>query len=94
MRRYRFQLIPLLVLLLSSCQFGDTNVDPINPTRATLVEVLPIAIVQTCRNINAIGGRVTGIVMQQVKGVDAQPLSYEQYLIDERTLDNHWRTGL
>ncbi|MEO0728023.1 MAG: SusD/RagB family nutrient-binding outer membrane lipoprotein [Bacteroidota bacterium] len=94
MRRYRFQLIPLLVLLLSSCQFGDTNVDPINPTSATLDEVLPIAIVQTYRNINAIGGRVTGIVMQQLKGVDAQPLSYEQYLIDERTLDNLWRTGL
>lgn len=83
-----------LVLLFGGCQFGDTNIDPINPTSATIDEVLPVAIVQTYRNINAIGGRVTGIVVQQLKGVDAQPLSYEQYLIDERTLDNLWKTGL
>lgn len=88
-------LLLLLVLLVSSgCQFGDTNIDPINPTSATLDEVLPVAMVQTYRNINTIGGRVTGVVMQQLKGVDAQPLSYEQYLIDERTLDNLWKTGL
>ena len=86
--------LTILVALCGGCQFGDTNIDPINPTTATLEEVLPNAIVQTYRNINSIGGRVTGIVMQQLKGVDAQPLSYEQYLIDERTLDNLWRTGL
>ena len=91
----KFALFAVLFLLVfSGCQFGDTNIDPINPTSATLDEVLPIAMVQTYRNINTIGGRVTGVVMQQLKGVDAQPLSYEQYLIDERTLDNLWKTGL
>lgn len=91
----KFAWLFLLFLLVSSgCQFGDTNIDPINPTSATLDEVLPIAMVQTYRNINTIGGRVTGVIMQQLKGVDAQPLSYEQYLIDERTLDNLWKTGL
>lgn len=94
-RQYWLHLIGFFfIFLAASCQFGDTNINPVRPTAASLDEIFPIALVQTYRNINTIGGRATGIVMQQFKGVDAQPLSYEQYLIDERTLDNLWRTGL
>lgn len=81
-------------LLLTSCQFDDTNLDPVRLSEASLDELFPIALLQTYRNINSIGGRVTGIVVQHFKGTDAQPLAYDQYLIDERTLDEFWKTGL
>ena len=76
----RYCLLLCLFLHLSNCQFGDTNIDPIRITETTLEALLPAAISQSIRNINSIGGRVTGIIIQHYKGVDAQPLGYEQYL--------------
>lgn len=84
----------MLFLLFFSCDFGDTNIDPTRPLDAELKEILPTAMTQTTHNLMSIGGRVTGTVVQHFKGVDAQPESYSQYLIDERTLDEFWRTGL
>ena len=89
--------IQVLILILSffvSCDFGNTNIDPIRPKSASLKEILPSALVQTAHNLTSISGRVTGIVVQHFKGIDAQPESYSQYLIDERTLDELWKTGL
>jgi hypothetical protein len=56
--------------------------------------MLPVAIVQTARNIGAIGGRVVGTVIQHWTGTSAQPESYTSYLIDEQTLSTFWETGL
>ena len=82
------------LFLFMSCNFGNTNIDPTRPTDANLKEILPAAIAQTAHNITSIGGRVTGIVVQHLEGTDAQPEGYSQYLIDERTLDEFWKTGL
>lgn len=87
-------LILLLTTSVAACQFGDTNIDPVRQTTASVEELLPTAISQSVRNINSIGGRVTGIVIQHYEGVDAQPQAYAQYLIDERTLDVFWKSGL
>lgn len=84
----------LILLLAIACDFGDTNLDPTRPTDAELKEILPTALTQTAHNLVSIGGRVTGTVVQHFKGIDAQPESYSQYLLDERTLDEFWRTGL
>lgn len=56
--------------------------------------MLPAAIVQTYRNNGSIGARVSGIVIQHFKGIDAQPESYNSYLIDSRTLDEFWKRGI
>ncbi|MDW3648468.1 MAG: SusD/RagB family nutrient-binding outer membrane lipoprotein [Bacteroidia bacterium] len=68
--------------------------DPTRETEASLKEMLPAAIVQTYRNNGSIGARVSGIVIQHFKGIDAQPESYSSYLIDSRTLDVYWRLGI
>lgn len=83
-----------LLLFLSACDFKDSNIDPTRETDASLKEILPSAIGQTARNLLSIGHRVTAIVVQHLEGVDAQPQSYSQYLIDERTLDTFWKNGL
>ena len=87
-----FALFFLLVPI--SCDFGDINQDPTRQLGAELKELLPVALAQSARNIASIGGRVTGTVVQHLKGIDAQPEGYSQYLIDERTLDEFWRNGL
>ncbi len=84
----------LFTLVLFSCEFHDTNIDPTRPLDAELKEILPAAITQTAHNYLTIGGRVTGTIVQHFTGLDAQPASYSQYVIDERTLDVFWRTGL
>jgi len=87
----------LLLLMFSSitgCDFGDINVDPTRNSDAGMNEMLPVAIVQTARNIGSIGGRVTGTVIQHWTGTIAQPQSYSSYLIDEQTLSSFWETGL
>ncbi|MCB0851676.1 MAG: SusD/RagB family nutrient-binding outer membrane lipoprotein [Bacteroidetes bacterium] len=80
--------------ILPGCDFGDLNVDPTRLGDASLNEILPSAIVQSARNILSIGGRVSGTIVQHFTGVEAQPLSYTTYLIDEQTLTDFWETGL
>jgi hypothetical protein len=82
------------MMILGACTFGDTNIDPNKESDATVREILPSAIVQTARNTLSIGGRVAGIVVQHFEGVDAQPLGYNNYLIDEQTLADFWDSGL
>lgn len=90
-----FKIIFLLCLtFFFSCDFGKTNLDPTRPSDAELKEILPTALTQTAHNLTSIGARVTGIVVQHFDGIDAQPEGYAQYLIDERTLDELWQTGL
>lgn len=84
----------ILVVFFLACDFGDTNINPVRTTEAEIKEILPVALAQSARNIASIGGRVTGTVIQHFEGIDAQPQSYSQYLIDERTLDELWKNGL
>lgn len=84
----------LCLWVFTSCNFGDTNLDPTRETDATLQEMLPAAQAQSMRNVGGIGARVTGIVIQHFKGIDAQPEGYSSYLIDGRTLDELWKTGI
>ena len=92
--KINYIIILFLIGLLIACDFGDLNQDPIRQTKAELKEMLPSAQVQTVRNIASIGGRITGIVVQYYQGVDAQPESYNSYLIDERSLNTFWENGL
>lgn len=83
-----------LILGVTSCDFGDTNVDPSALSDATVNTILPSTEMQSARNLASIGARVTGVIMQQFTGIDSQPLGYTTYLIDESSLDDYWSTGL
>jgi hypothetical protein len=87
-------ILTAIITLFGACDFGDINVDPTRNADASLREILPVAIAQSARNIMSIGGRVAGTVVQHFTGVEAQPLGYTSYLIDEQTLTTFWETGL
>ena len=93
MKKFRYLLI-IVLIILTGCDFGDLNTDPTRNSEAGLAEMLPVAIVQSARNIGAIGGRVSGTVIQHWTGTSSQPESYTNYLIDEQTLSPFWETGL
>lgn len=84
----------IVMFTASGCDFGDLNIDPTRQSDANVHEILPAAIVQTARNVMSIGGRVAGTLVQQFEGTEAQPLSYNNYLVDEQTLSDFWETGL
>ncbi|SMB80132.1 hypothetical protein SAMN00120144_3889 [Hymenobacter roseosalivarius DSM 11622] len=93
-KSYLFLFFQLLLLTVSSCEFGDYNVNPNRPKTVSLNQVLPGTQAQSASNIVSIGARVTGTVVQHFKGINAQPEGYTNYVIDERTLDAYWQTGL
>lgn len=84
----------LAMITAAGCDFGDLNIDPTRQSDANVHEILPAAIVQTARNVMSIGGRVAGTLVLQFEGTEAQPLSYNNYLVDEQTLSDFWETGL
>ena len=83
-----------LILILTSCDFGDTNLDPSKLSDAPVDQLLPVAEAQTARNMGSIGARISGVVVQHFTGLSAQPLLYNSYNIDGTALDDYWATGL
>ena len=80
-----------LLLCVSSCDFGDTNVDPALPTEVAVNALLPSG--QTAISW-AIGGemvRFSGLLTQQFQGINAQQLDNWRYLIREADTDGVWQ---
>lgn len=97
MKKINYILALLLsVTILTSCDYGDENVDPTRPSGADvdLRLVLPTAQTQAAFNNMASVARLSGILMQHFDGFDAQQIEYMIYDINENTLDNFWNTGL
>jgi hypothetical protein len=84
----------LMVWSLAACDFGNTNVDPTRPTDVPIEVILPSALAQSARNAGSIGARVTGTVIQHFTGTALQTEAYTNYVIDENSIDDFWRTGL
>ncbi|MEQ8469647.1 MAG: SusD/RagB family nutrient-binding outer membrane lipoprotein [Marinoscillum sp.] len=82
------------LIVISSCDFGDTNVDPSRLDDVPVSQLLPVAQAQTARNLGSIGARISGVVVQHFEGISAQPLAYNSYILDENSLDDYWRGGL
>ncbi len=87
-------LVSLCAVGISSCDFGDTNIDPASLADASPKLILPAAEAQSAYNVGALGGRMPGIVMQYFAGNDAQQLAYTSYNIGEQDLNNLWTDGL
>ncbi|QCX00852.1 SusD/RagB family nutrient-binding outer membrane lipoprotein [Aggregatimonas sangjinii] len=90
-------IIGILVLgVTTSCEITEINVDPDNPSSESINAgaIYPGMIAQTHRNSVALGGRISGIIMQHFEGLDAQQIAYGQYNIGESDIDDLWDFGL
>jgi hypothetical protein len=96
MKNIKIIIVTLLTVVfsISSCDFGDINIDPTSTNKVALKDLLPAAIGQTIFNMGATPGRAAGIVMQYFKGVDAQQLDYQRYIFDATAFNNLWGFGL
>jgi hypothetical protein len=90
---YVMGLIALLTVV-TSCDYGDLNVDPTRPGDVSLALTLPTALAQAGFNQMASANRLMGILMQHFDGFDAQQVEYQQYTLNETTLNNYWNFGL
>ncbi len=86
--------LTIIVSTLTSCDFGNTNIDPTRLSDVPVRQILPAAEAQTARNLGSVGARITGVVIQHFNGIDNQTLGYNTYLIDENAMDDFWVTGL
>jgi hypothetical protein len=80
-----------LTVVVSSCEFGDTNVDPALPTDVSMSALLPSG--QTAVSW-VIGGeivRFSGLLTQQFRGINAQQQDNWRYLIREADTDGMWQ---
>ncbi|QKX03756.1 SusD/RagB family nutrient-binding outer membrane lipoprotein [Aquimarina sp. TRL1] len=83
-------------IVLISCEYNSTDVDPTRPNGdiVPVKAIMPIMQTQSHRNITAGLGRLSGIVMQQWNGIDAQQEGYTRYVIDENDSNAFWGTGI
>ena len=89
--KYKISLILICVFVLSSCDFGDTNINPALPSDVSAQAIIPAA---QAGMAFAVGGemvRINGLFMQHFEGVNAQQLDNYQYLVLSSDMDGVWR---
>lgn len=84
------------VLFLASCETSleEINQDPTRLSEVAMPLMLPEILGQAAYNQGNNTARVAGIITQQLLGVDAQQLQYNDYVLGEDAMNNYWRTGL
>ncbi|MEM6344664.1 MAG: SusD/RagB family nutrient-binding outer membrane lipoprotein [Bacteroidota bacterium] len=86
-------LLGILILVAPACDLSTINVDPTRPADVDLRLILPALITQTAYNQSSNPARISGIIMQQMIGFDAQQVAYTDYQLPQNTFNNYWRTG-
>jgi hypothetical protein len=86
-------ILAALMLTVASCEFGDLNVDPNNPTpdKVPLSVMLPAAEASAAYNLGGRSSWYTGMFTAHLTGVNAQPGDFANYNISESDVDGLWR---
>jgi hypothetical protein len=92
MKTYIYKLFTysLIIFLLNSCEFGDTNVNPAVPTDVSMSALLPSGEAAISWAVGGEMVRFSGLLTQQFQGINAQQLDNYQYLIREADTDGVW----
>jgi len=92
MKNIKTYILSLVLLTTMSCKFGDTNVNPANPTDVGLSALMPSY--QTGMSF-AIGGEYTQFsnIMTQhiIGGTTAQQGDFTKYILDGQDVDGMWQ---
>ncbi|UII34326.1 SusD/RagB family nutrient-binding outer membrane lipoprotein [Fulvivirga ulvae] len=76
---------------VTSCEFGDTNVDPAVPTDVAMSALLPSGEAAVSWAIGGEMVRISGLLTQQFEGINAQQLDNYKYLIRDADMDGVWQ---
>lgn len=76
---------------ITSCEFGDTNVDPAVPTDVAMSALLPSGEAALSWAIGGEMVRMSGLLTQQFEGINAQQLDNYKYLIRDADMDGVWQ---
>lgn len=91
MKNIKTYILSFVLLTVMSCKFGDTNVNPANPTDVGLSALMPS--LQTGMSF-AIGGEYTQFsnIMSQhiIGGTTAQQGDFTKYILDGQDVDGMW----
>ena len=89
----KISFIVLLAAFLTSCDYGDLNVDPNSPSEAVvpLSLMLPSAEASLAYNLGGRSSWYTGMFTAHLTGVNAQPNDFANYNIGESDVDGLWR---
>ncbi|MEQ9439414.1 MAG: SusD/RagB family nutrient-binding outer membrane lipoprotein [Cyclobacteriaceae bacterium] len=94
MKRYIikvFLLITALSVSISSCEFGDTNVDPSLPQDVAMSALLPSGETAIAWVVGGEMVRFSGLLTQQFRGINAQQQDNWRYLIREADTNGTWQ---
>lgn len=80
-----------MVGFISSCDFGNTNVDPSQPVQVAMSALLPNAQASLSWAVGGEFVRMSGLLTQQFEGINAQQEDNYQYLIREADTDGVWQ---
>lgn len=95
MKKY-FNIKALVIALamigpLSSCDFGDKNINPAQPEEVSMSALMPNAQVALSWAVGGEFVRISGLLTQQFEGINAQQEDNYQYLIREADTDGMWQ---
>ncbi len=76
---------------ISSCDFGDINVNPAQPEEVSMAALMPNAQVALAWAVGGEFVRMSGLLTQQFEGINAQQEDNYQYLIREADTDGVWQ---
>ncbi|WP_157494001.1 SusD/RagB family nutrient-binding outer membrane lipoprotein [Fulvivirga imtechensis] len=93
MKKIYKKLFVLFVALATatSCEFGDTNVDPAVPTDVAMSALLPSGEAALSWAIGGEMVRMSGLLTQQFEGINAQQFDNYRYLIRDADMDGVWQ---
>lgn len=91
-----YMMLTVLCIGFSSCEqkLDELNFDPTVLTEVDLRLMLPEVISQSVFNAGANQNRIAGMMVQQLRGIDAQQLQYYNYVIGADVFNNYWNLGL
>ena len=75
----------------TSCDFGDTNIDPDNPTNAPVESLLPSIMGHMAYLSGGDASRYAGVFTQHFTGAANQHFNYTQYDLFSKDVVNLWR---
>ncbi len=82
--------VVMVLSVFTSCEFGDTNVNPALPADVSAQAIVPAA---QAGMAFAIGGevvRINGLFMQHFEGINAQQFDNYKYLVKASDMDGVW----